>query len=147
MHSTPLEPYTYSIIDGKNKTNENNMIRVILVDDQETVRKGLHMWLLLEPDIMVVGEASTGREALSLAQVLHPDVILMDIEMPEMDGITATSALLATLPQSAIVILSIHDDSISRMQAQTAGAAAYVEKRGKTEILLAAIRQAAHETP
>lgn len=123
------------------------MIRVFLVDDQETVRQGLHMRLLLEPDITVVGEARNGREALSLAQVLHPDVILMDIEMPEMDGIMATSAIRAALPQSAIVILSIHDDRMTRMQAQMAGAVAFVEKRGKTETLLTAIRQAAHDTP
>jgi len=122
------------------------MIRVFLVDDQETVRQGLHMRLLLEPDITVVGEARNGREALSLAQVLHPDVILMDIEMPEMDGIMATSAIRAALPQSAIVILSIHDDRMTRMQAQMAGAVAFVEKRGKTETLLTAIRQAAHDT-
>ena len=64
-----------------------------------------------------------------------------------MDGIMATSAIRAALPQSAIVILSIHDDRMTRMQAQMAGAVAFVEKRGKTETLLTAIRQAAHDTP
>jgi DNA-binding NarL/FixJ family response regulator len=101
------------------------------------------MRLLLEPDIQVVGEASTGREALTLAQVLSPDVVLMDVEMPGMDGIETTIALRAAVSQSAVVILSIHDDQPTRARARAAGAVAFVEKRGATEDLLAAIRQAA----
>ncbi len=119
------------------------MIRVLLVDDQPAVRRGLLMRLHLEPDIQIVGEASTGREALHLAQSLAPDVMLMDVEMPEMDGIEATAALRLAASQSAVVILSIHDDAQTRGRAQAAGAVAFVEKRGATETLLAAIRQAA----
>src|SRR6266566_2426317 len=118
------------------------MIRLVLVDDQATVRHGLRMRLLLEPDIMVVGEASNGNEALALVQELSPDVVLMDIEMPGMDGITTTASLHAAVPQSAVVMLSIHDDSATRVQAQMAGAVAFVEKRGPTEALLTAIRRA-----
>lgn len=123
--------------------NDMAMIRVILVDDQATVRQGLHMCLLLEPDITVIGEASTGRSALTLVQTLHPDVVLMDIEMPDMDGIAATSTIRTTFPESAVVILSIHGDSGTRLRAQNAGAVAFVEKGGSTQSLLAAIRQAA----
>jgi DNA-binding NarL/FixJ family response regulator len=96
----------------------------------------------LEPDIQVVGEASTGREALTLAQALSPDVVLMDVEMPDMDGIETTTALRATVSGSPVVILSIHDDQPTRARAQAAGAVAFVEKRGRTDDLLAAIRQA-----
>ena len=119
------------------------MIRVLLVDDQPAARRGLRVRFHLEPDLEVVGEASTGREALTLAQTLTPDVVLMDIEMPGMDGIEATAALRTIVPQSAVVILSIHDDVQTRGRAQAAGAVAFVEKRGGTDRLLSAIRQAA----
>jgi DNA-binding NarL/FixJ family response regulator len=122
------------------------MIRLLLVDDQSTVRRGLVMRLHMEPDIQIVGEASTGREALRLARDLKPDVVLMDVEMPEMDGIEATAALRLAVSQSAVVILSIHDDAQTRGRAQAAGAVAFVEKRGATDSLLAAIRQAARHS-
>ena len=119
-----------------------SMIRLVLVDDQATVRQGLKMRLLLEPDISVVGEASSGKDALVLVQQLRPDVVLMDIEMPDMDGIAATTALHRIVPQSATVMLSIHGDNVTRAQARTAGAKSFVEKLGSTEELLSAIRQA-----
>ena len=121
------------------------MIRVLLVDDQSVVRRALRVRFHLEPDLEVVGEASTGSEALTLAQTLRPDVVLMDIQMPEMDGIEATAALRRVVPQSAVVILSIHDDTQTRGRAQAAGAVAFVEKRGETETLLSAIRLAAEQ--
>ena len=123
-----------------------SMIRLVLVDDQATVRQGLKMRLLLEPDMTLVGEASSGKEALALIQRLHPDVVLMDIEMPDMDGITATTALHSIVPQSATVMLSIHSDHVTRARAQTAGAKAFVEKLGSTEELLSAIRQACQKS-
>ena len=122
------------------------MIRLVLVDDQGTVRQGLRMRLLLEPDIVVVGEASNGKEALALVQQLCPDVVLMDIEMPEMDGICATAALHSIVPQSAVVILSIHEDNVTQARAQVAGAAAFVAKRGSTDELLTAIHNASQST-
>jgi len=119
------------------------MIRVLLVDDQQAVRRGLGMRLHLEPDIQVVGEAGSGQAALPLAQRLAPDVVLMDVEMPGMDGIAATIALRAQLASSAVVMLSIHDDGPTQTRAQAAGAAAFVSKSSPPEQLLAAIRQAA----
>jgi DNA-binding NarL/FixJ family response regulator len=117
------------------------MIRLLLVDDQSIVRQGLRMRLLMEPDIMVIGEASNGEQALELVQLLSPDIVLMDVEMPGMDGISTTAALRASTPQSAVVMMSIHDDTNTRARAQAAGAAAFVEKSGTLEVLLATIRQ------
>ncbi len=77
------------------------MIRVLLVDDQAVVRRALRVRFHLEPDLEVVGEASTGREALTLAQALTPDVVLMDIQMPGMDGIEATAALRRAVPRAS----------------------------------------------
>jgi DNA-binding NarL/FixJ family response regulator len=125
------------------QTDEVPMIRVLLVDDQAVVRRALRARFHLESDLEVVGEASTGSEALLLAQTLTPDVVLMDIEMPEMGGIAVTAALRRVVPQSVVVILSIYDDVQTRGRAQAAGAVAFVEKRGATDALLAAIRLAA----
>ncbi len=111
------------------QTDEVLMIRVLLVDDQAVVRRALRVRFHLEPDLQVVGEASTGSEALTLAQTLTPDVVLMDIAMPGMDGIEATAALHRVVPQSAVVLLSNHDDAQTRGRAQAAGAVAFVEKR------------------
>lgn len=119
------------------------MITLMLVDDQSIVRQGLRRRLLLEPDITVVGEASSGEQALALVESIAPDIVLMDVEMPGMDGITATAAMRANFQQSPVVMMSIHDDAHTRAQALAAGAAAFVEKRGAVEILLATIRQVA----
>ena len=119
------------------------MIRIVLVDDQPSIRQGLRMWLSLEPDMTVVGEASNGREAMTLVQRLAPDVVLMDVEMPEMDGIQAATAMRVSTPQSAVVMLSIHDDGATRARAHASGAAAFVTKNGAFEVLVATIRQAA----
>jgi DNA-binding NarL/FixJ family response regulator len=117
------------------------MISLLLVDDQPNVRRGLRMRLLFEPDITVVGEASNGEQALELVESLAPDIVLMDVEMPGMDGITATEAIHANSLQSAVVMMSIHDDVRTRARAQAAGAAAFVEKSGTLDVLLATIRQ------
>src|SRR5438876_894250 len=127
----------------RGQTNEVLMIRVLLVDDQPAARRGLRVRFHLEPDMQVVGEASTGSEALTLVKELKPDVVLMDIEMPGMDGIEVTAALQTAVPQSAVVILSIHTDRQTRLRTQAAGAVAFVEKRGTTDTLLSTIRQAA----
>lgn len=119
------------------------MIKVLLVDDQPSVRQGLKMRLALEPDLTVAGEASNGVEALELTQSLSPDVVVMDVEMPEMDGITATERLHEVAPQVAVVMLSLHGDAATRARARAASAAAFVEKQGAVDILLAEIRRAA----
>ena len=119
------------------------MIKLLLVDDQSIVRQALRRRLLLEPDISVVGEASSGEQALELVQSLDPDIVLMDVEMPGMDGIIATKAMHDSTLQSTVVMMSIYDDVQTRALALAAGAAAFVEKRGAVEVLLATIRQLA----
>jgi DNA-binding NarL/FixJ family response regulator len=118
-------------------------IRLLLVDDRPAVRTGLRIWLALEPNLEVVGEASDGAETISLARALHPDVVLMDLLMPGMDGISATAALRSVVPQSAVVILTLYDDAATRTRAQEAGAAAFVAKHRMEETLLAEIRRVA----
>ena len=119
------------------------MITVLLVDDQSIVRQGLRMELALEPDMAVVGEAESGEKALALAAHLQPNVILMDIELPFMDGITTTAELRTVAPACAVVILSLYDDAKMRAQAQAAGAVAFVGKQEPGEKLLTTIRRAA----
>lgn len=119
------------------------MINILLVDDQPTVRQGLRMRLALESDVQIVGEASDATAALELAPVLCPDVVVMDIEMPGIDGLAATRELHTVAPHSAVVILTLYDDAATRRRAHDAGAVAFVGKHEAAEALPAAIRQAA----
>jgi DNA-binding NarL/FixJ family response regulator len=115
----------------------------MLVDDEASVRQGLRMRIELEPDLEVVGEAADGLQAAKLALILAPDVIVMDLEMPKMDGIAATDWLREVMPQVAVVILSMYGDGTARADASAAGAKDFVEKQEGVETLLDAIRRAA----
>jgi DNA-binding NarL/FixJ family response regulator len=117
-------------------------IRIMLVDDQSAVRRGLKMSLALEPDMTVVGEAGDGVEALKLARELRPDVVVMDVVMPRMDGMAALEALHTVAPGAAVVILTLHDTLALRAQAREAEAA-FVAKHEGVGALVAAIRQVA----
>ncbi len=112
------------------------------LDDEPWVRQGLRIWLGRASDITVVGEASTGAEAITLAQAHHPHVVLMDISKPTLDGIAAIAAIRASVPHSAIVLLSLHDDVHMQARAHAAGAVTLVGKQEGVKALLAAIRQA-----
>jgi DNA-binding NarL/FixJ family response regulator len=116
------------------------MIRILLADDQTNVRKGLRMRLDVEPGLVVVGEAADGQSALTLARDLAPDVVLMDVEMPGMDGIAATEQLAAELPGCCVVVLTIHDDAATRERARLAGARAFVSKHEIDRKLMDAIK-------
>lgn len=118
------------------------MIRVILVDDVEQVRQALRERLNFEPDIEVIGEAESGEAALELAARLQPDVVVMDIKMPQGDGINTARQLGAISPNSRIVMLSLYDDPINRRRAKEAGARAFIGKQDDETNLLAAIREA-----
>ena len=117
------------------------MIRLLIVEDQPSVRKAIRMRLAAESDLSVIGEAADGEAALNLAISLCPDVILMDVEMPHMDGITTACALHRIRPQAAVIMLSIHDDALTRARAKGAGAAAFVAKSMPPDTLLTTIRQ------
>ena len=118
-------------------------IQVLLVDDEPSILRGLRMRLGLESDIRVVGEAADGSAAVDMASRLSPDVVLMDVNMPVMDGIAATRELASRAPGSAVVILSMHDDHDTADRALAAGAVAFVAKQQIDKALLAAIRAAA----
>lgn len=121
-------------------------IRVLLVDDEPNVLRGLRMRLGLEADIWVVGEAADGATAVDLAGLLSPDVVLMDVNLPVVDGIAATRELAARVPQAAVVILSLHDDQETIGRALAAGAVAFVTKQQMDGDLIEAIRMAAETT-
>lgn len=119
------------------------MITILLVDDQNDIRRGLRMRLGLEPDIAIVGEACDGESALSLAEALAPRVVLMDVEMPCMDGIAAAEQLARRTPGCRVVMLSLHDDAATKQRAARAGASAFVAKHDIDRALMDAIRRAA----
>lgn len=121
---------------------EETTITLLLVEDEPLIRHGLRMWLDQVLDVTVVGEASNGAEAVLLAQALRPDVVLVDLSIPPMDGISTTTALRRAVPQSAVVLLSLQDDAATRARAQAAGSVAFVGKQEGVRALLAAIRKA-----
>lgn len=116
------------------------MIKIVLVDDLMATRQGLRMLLELEPDVIVVGEAGDGAEALELVDRVRPDVIVLDAEMPRMDGIAAIEALRERGDGVVTVVHSIHDDAATRARAAAAGAAAFVSKHEGYPVLLGTIR-------
>jgi NarL family two-component system response regulator LiaR len=118
-------------------------IRIMITDDHGVVRQGLRMFLSLDPDIQVVGEAENGQEALEMARELEPDVVLMDLLMPVMDGISATQAIRAELPEVEIVALTSVLEGASVAGAVRAGAIGYLLKDTDAEELHRAIRGAA----
>jgi two-component system, NarL family, response regulator LiaR len=118
-------------------------IRVLITDDHGVVRQGLRMFLSLDPDIEVVGEAENGEVALNMARELHPDVILMDLLMPVMDGIEATEAIRAEMPEVEVVALTSVLEDASVTGAVKAGAIGYLLKDTQAEELHRAIRGAA----
>jgi len=119
-------------------------IRLLLVDDHAVVRSGLRMLLATEGDVEIIGEAGTAAEALAAAADLEPDVILMDIGLPDKSGIDATQEIKARFPDVAIVALTIHEDEEYFFKMLEVGASGYVPKRAAPEELLLAIRAAAN---
>jgi len=117
--------------------------RILLADDHSVVRQGLRMFLSLEPEFEIVGEAADGKEALKLARELTPDVILMDLLMPVMDGLQATAAVKRELPDTEVIALtSVLEDS-SIVGAIRAGAIGYLLKDTEASDLIRAIKAAA----
>jgi DNA-binding NarL/FixJ family response regulator len=118
-------------------------ISVLVADDQSIVRDGLVTVLTLLDDIAVVGSARNGREALELSRRLRPDVVLMDLRMPDLDGADATAALLAELPRTAVLVLTTYADDVSISRALRAGARGYLTKDASRDDIAVAIRAVA----
>jgi DNA-binding NarL/FixJ family response regulator len=124
------------------------VIRVLLVDDQRLVRAGLRMLCESAPDMTIVGEAENGQEAIRLAEQVAPDVVLMDLRMPHVDGIVATARIRASRPAVKVVVLTTFDDDEHLFPALAAGACGFLVKDATPDELLAAVRAAAAgETP
>ena len=115
-------------------------IRILIADDHEVVRDGVRALLEKQTDMAVVGEAADGREAAELAEDLHPDVIVMDVGMPNLNGIDATRRILAAHPQIAVVMLSMHQDESYVLRSLKAGAKGYLLKESLRSDILEAIR-------
>lgn len=119
-------------------------IRVLIVDDHPVVRDGLAAMLTTQPDLHVVGEAASGADALRQVADLGPDVVLMDLQMPRMDGAAATAAIRAAHPQVRVLVLTTYDTDVDITAAIDAGAAGYLLKDTERGELCAAVRTAAH---
>ena len=118
----------------------SDQIRLLLADDHAVVRSGLRMLLQAQPDMIIVGEAETGQEAIRRVAELSPDVVLMDIEMPGMNGIEATRRIKANAPASAVLALTMYEDDQYFFEMLRAGASGYVPKRAAPDELVSAIR-------
>ena len=116
------------------------MIRLLLVDDHVIVRAGLRMLFQAEDDMEIVGEASGGEEALAMVTRLQPDVIIMDVAMPGMNGIEATRRIRAVAPHAAILALTMHEDEQYFFAMLGAGASGYIPKRAAPDDLVSAVR-------
>jgi DNA-binding NarL/FixJ family response regulator len=121
----------------------NSAIRVLLVDDEPAIRRGLRMRLMLEPELEIVGEAANGVAAIEMSRQLDPDIVVMDIRMPVMDGITATQLLADQATHPAIIALSLYDDADTINRTLDAGACAFLTKSNMDSTLVDTIRRCA----
>ena len=117
--------------------------RILLADDHAVVRQGFKMILGAQADMEIVGEAANGREAVELAAQLHPDIVVMDVAMPELNGIEATRRLIAANPHTRVIALSMHKDSVYVREILRAGARGYLLKDSDADDLVKAIRAVA----
>lgn len=121
----------------------NSKIQILLADDHAVVRQGFGRILAGEPDMEVVGEASNGREAVERTAELKPDVVVMDVAMPELNGIEATRALLQALPRTRVLAVSMHKDAVYVREILRAGAKGYLLKDAHDHDLIEAVRTVA----
>ena len=131
------------MIDGE----EVISIRLLIADDHELVRSGLRSMLQREPDIQIVGEARNGREAVELCHSLDPNLVLMDVRMPEMDGLEATRVIKHECPRTGILMVTMHENPDYVLEAIKAGAVGYVLKDAPRDELVAAVRHAVDDQP
>ena len=128
-------------------TQDPPTTRIVLADDEELIRFGLMGILSREEDMEVVGEASTGSEALRLCRSLRPNLILMDVEMPEMDGLSATRQLKEELPTISVLVLTAHDNPDYLLEAVQSGAAGFLLKESALQQVASAVRTVMNGEP
>jgi DNA-binding NarL/FixJ family response regulator len=116
--------------------------RLLIVDDHDLIRESTQLMLEGEPDLEVVGEAVNGRHALELCSQLRPDLVLMDVRMPEMDGLTATREIKKEMPAISVLVVSAYESEDYRREAASAGATDYILKDCERRQLLEAVRAA-----
>jgi Response regulator containing a CheY-like receiver domain and an HTH DNA-binding domain len=119
------------------------MIRILLADDHAMVRQGFRLILSSQPDMEIIGEVGNGHEALQAVEKLQPDLVVMDVAMPELNGIEATRRITAAFPRTRILALSMHKDSVYVREILRAGARGYLLKDSIDSDLLAAVRAVA----
>lgn len=122
---------------------QNKKIRILLADDHAILRKGVRMMIDAEEDLEVVGEAKTGREAIDEARNLKPDIVIMDVSMPELNGIEGTRRICEELSQTKVIGLSMHRDAVYVREILRAGARGYLLKDSEEDDLIRAIRAVA----
>ncbi len=143
MSAGPPFPHDTTPARTTGPSDGSEGVRVLLADDHDIVRDGLRALLEMAGDIRVVGEARTGREAVAQAERLRPNVVLMDISMPELDGVEACRRIRQQAPEVRVLFLTMHEADEYLFRALRAGAAGYVIKRTATADLLAAVRAVA----
>jgi DNA-binding NarL/FixJ family response regulator len=120
--------------------SEEKVVRLLLVDDHPIIRSGLRMLFQAEPSLTIVGEADSGAAAIAMVEQLHPDVVIMDVAMPGMNGIEATRRIKAASPETAVLALTMHEDEQYFFEMLNAGASGYIPKRAAPDDLVSAIK-------
>src|SRR4051794_6288996 len=126
---------------------ETSVVRTLIAEDHALVRQGLRLMLASEPDIEVVGEAENGQEVLELCRELAPDLVLMDVRMPQMDGLEATRTIKGEFPTTSVVMVTSQENPDYLLDAVRAGAAGYVLKEATKDELLDSVRKVASGEP
>jgi DNA-binding NarL/FixJ family response regulator len=144
IHYAPLK-IVHAIPEKESPVN--GTIRMLIVDDHSVMRQGLSSFLGQEPDIAIVGEAASGISALEKARTLRPDVILMDLDMPEMNGIEATRIIHSEMPRIRIIGLSMYEEMEQATAMHEAGAVAYLNKCCSLKELMGTIRRSVGNPP
>src|SRR5918912_2414991 len=132
MASMPPDPTT---------ARPSSTKRVVIVDDHDLARAGLASLLSTDPRLHIVGEATTGREALALCRRLRPDLVLMDVRMPDLDGLAATRAIKQECPGTSVILVTMHENADYLLEAIKAGAAGFVLKGATKRELVNAVRR------